>query len=214
MRFLLLALLLLIPACTLSQTGSSTPGVEILATTAPPNSAALVANCDPSNSGWFLYTAAVGETIESVVQQVGSPLEMVMTANCWTTVPQVTAGSQWYMPPASIDPIINLDNVPVGGRLSVTPSSDGIGGTISILETPVTVTMLDYPANAQTVFFYMRVNGEVIGINTDANLSDGASVSWEPIQGVTYEYAAVAAVAYDATSTPILHTLEFGFNTA
>ena len=215
--------LAMLSACTLSQrqdtsrqsgdTPSATP-----ATIPPPASNtnnSIIANCDPSQSGanWYVYTAKAGDTVESVIQQVGTTREMVMSGNCWTEIPAVTAGSQWYMPPASIDALPDLSSVPVGGRIDATPSTYGEGGTLSLLEKHVTITLTDYPANATSVFFYVRVDGEVIGIGTDANLSDGASIGWDSIPNLTYFDSQLAAVAYDASATPILKTLEFGVNT-
>lgn len=211
----------LLSACTLSQRQdtSGQSGEATLATIAPPASntnanSALVANCDPRTTGvaWVLYTARDGDTVESVTHDQGTSQEIMMTGNCWTEFPTVKAGDQWYVPPASIGPP-NLDNVPVGGRISGTPSGEGEGGTLSFLDRHVTITMTDYPANAASVFFYVRVNGELIGIGTDANLSDGASIEWDSIPNLTYFDSQLAAVAYDATPKPILKTLEFGVNT-
>jgi hypothetical protein len=212
---------ILLSACNLSQqasTGSS--GEETLATLPPNpnvnNSSSIIAKCNPSQPGvtWYLYTAQAGDTVESVIQQNLTTREIVMTGNCWTEIPAVSAGNQWYMPPASIDPVLDLSNVPVGGKLDVQPSTlGGDGGTWSLLDKHVTLSLTDYPANTASVFFYVRVNGEVVGIGTDADLSDGASVGWDTLPNLTYFDAQLAAVVYDATPKPILRTYEFGVNT-
>jgi hypothetical protein len=202
----------LLSACNLAQTAPNGSGATLLPLS---TETLLVANCDPTQSGeaWFLYTALVGETVEDVIQRMGAVREMVMSGNRWTDIPTVSAGNQWFMPPASIDPLPDLTDVAVGGTLTVTPSEYGIGGTWSLLDPQVTLTLADFPANASSVFFYLRRDGEVIGIGTDSDLSDGATMAWETLPNLTYDRAALAAVAYDSIGTPILHTQEFGVNT-
>jgi hypothetical protein len=215
MRFRLSIVLIgLLTGCTLSRIPPG-EGAQGQFTAEPSPGTGLVAECNPTKPGipWYLYTAQTGETVEEVIVRTGTTREIVIEGNCWSTIPAVQAGNQWYMPPASIDPLPDLTNVPVGGTLKVDPFTYGDGGTLSLLQKQVTLSMKDYPASTRSVFFYVRVDGEVIGIGTDADLSDGASIAWEALPNLTYDRAALAAVAYDANSLPILHTLEFGVNT-
>ncbi|MEO8608338.1 MAG: hypothetical protein ABI690_10670 [Chloroflexota bacterium] len=218
---LLLMIVVAMSACNLSQQGSTGPsGEETLATLPPtPNAndnGSIVANCDPRTTGvaWVLYTAREGDTLESVTHDQGTSKEIMLTGNCWTEFPTVKAGDQWYVPPASIDPLPDLSNVPYGGKLDITPATiGGDGGTWSLVDKHVTLSLTEFPANAASVFFYVRVNGEVVGIGTDFDLSDGATFAWDTLPNLTYLTAGLAAVVYDANATPILKTYEFGINT-
>jgi hypothetical protein len=215
MRLLIpIILITLLSACNLYQAPAS-EGAQGQMTALPNGGASLVANCDPSQAaaGWYLYTAQAGETIAEVIVRTGASRDIVISGNCWTTIPEVTAGSQWYMPPASIDALPDLTGVPQGGELEVTPADFGIGGTLSIVESQVNIGMTDFPAETASVFFYVRVDGDVIGIGTDPNMTDGASITWQTLPGLTFERAALAAVAFDASATPILHTPELSINT-
>jgi hypothetical protein len=213
-RLIPLALLLLLSACNLYQAPAS-EGAQGQMTALPNGGPSLVASCDPSQSGagWYLYTAQAGETIAEVIVRAGASRDMVVSGNCWTTLPEVTAGSQWYMPSASIESLPNLTGVPEGGDLVVMPSDFGIGGTLSIDDPQVNIGMEDFPPETASVFFYVRVDGDVVAIGTDPNMTDGASITWQVVPGLTFERAALAAVAFDASATPILHTAEFSINT-
>jgi hypothetical protein len=211
-RLSIMLLLYLLSACNLNQVTPNGDGgtLQPLST-----DSLMLAICDPTESGvvWFLYTAQVGETVDDVIQRMGTTREIVISGNCWTDIPDVTVGNQWYMPPASIDSLPNLDGVDFGGTLIVTPSGSGIGGTLSLLEPQVTLRLEDFPDSATSVFFYLRQDGEMIGIGTDADLTDGASTVWETVPNLTFDRAALAAVAYDSIGVPIMRTEEYSFNT-
>jgi hypothetical protein len=213
-------ILCILSACNLSQQASTGPSGEEILATLPPTAnatinASIIANCDPRTTGvaWVLYTAREGDTLESVTHDQGTSKEIMLTGNCWTEFPSVKAGDQWYVPPASIEPLPDLSTVPVGGKLDAQPSTYGDGGTWSFLESHITLTLTDYPPNTASVFFYVRVDGKADGIGQDFDLSDGASIGWDVLPGKTYLNSQLAAIAYDANAKPIMKTLEFGFNT-